>query len=118
MFEGGDSGQRDTGQGPSSKRRILHASGYLEIRRSSGTSSADVLEVHQGPPVASEQGRNRSRPYVVATWNDIELARRWLLLYPKRKKPDKSPEEPNEFELNSIRNDPDKLACIRTGLKL
>jgi len=38
------------------------------------------------------------------------------MLCPKRKKPDKSPEEPNEFELNSIRNDPDKLATIRTRL--
>jgi len=35
---------------------------------------------------------------------------------PKRKKPDKSPETPNEFELNSIRNDPDKLVTIRIGL--
>ena len=58
----------------------------------------------------------RSRPDVVETWDDSEVARRWLMLCPKRKKPDKSPEEPNEFELNSIRNDPDKLATIRTRL--
>ena len=58
----------------------------------------------------------RSRPDVVATWDDTEVARRWLMLCPKRKKPDKSPEAPNEFELNSIRNDPDKLATIRNRL--
>ena len=58
----------------------------------------------------------RSRPDVVATWDDTEVARRWLMLCPKRKKPDKSPEEPNEFELNAIRNDPEKLATIRTRL--
>ena len=58
----------------------------------------------------------RSRPDVVETWDDSEVARRWLMLYPKRKKPDKSPEEPNEFELNSIRNEPDKLATIRKRL--
>jgi hypothetical protein len=58
----------------------------------------------------------RSRPDVVATWDDTEVAKRWLMLCPKRKKPDKSPEEPNEFELNSIRNDPDKLSTIRTRL--
>ena len=56
----------------------------------------------------------RSRPDVIETWDDTEVARRWLMLCPKRKKPDKSPEEPNEFELNSMRNDPEKLAIIRT----
>jgi hypothetical protein len=58
----------------------------------------------------------RSRPEVVDSWDDTEVARRWLMLCPKRKKKDRSPEEPNEFELNSIRNDPDKLATIRTRL--
>jgi len=58
----------------------------------------------------------RSRPDVVQTWDDSEVARRWLMLCPKRKKKDRSPEEPNEFELNSIRNDPVKLATIRRRL--
>lgn len=58
----------------------------------------------------------RSRPDVVGTWDDTEVARRWLMLCPKRKKKDRSPEEPNEFELNSIRNDPTRLATIRTRL--
>ena len=58
----------------------------------------------------------RSRPDVVDTWDDTEVARRWLMLCPKRKKKDRSPEEPNEFELNSIRNDPARLATIRTRL--
>jgi hypothetical protein len=40
---------------------------------------------------------------VVETWDDSEVARRWLMLCPIRKKKDRSPEEPNEFELNSIR---------------
>ena len=58
----------------------------------------------------------RSRPDVIETWDETEVARRWLMLCPKRKRPDKSSEEPNEFELNSIRNDPEKLATIRTRL--
>jgi hypothetical protein len=58
----------------------------------------------------------RSRPDVVDTWDDAEVARRWLMLCPKRKKKDRSPEEPNEFELNSIRNDPARLETIRTRL--
>ena len=51
----------------------------------------------------------RSRPDVVESWDDREVARRWLMLCPVRKGRDGSAEEPNEFELNSIRNDPDKL---------
>ena len=58
----------------------------------------------------------RSRPDVVATWDDTEVARRWLLLCPLRKQPDGSPAEPAECELNSIRHDPDRLARIRSRL--
>jgi len=58
----------------------------------------------------------RSRPDVVATWDDTEVARRWLILCPKRKNEDRSAKEPNEFKLNSIRNDPEKVATIRTRL--
>ena len=36
----------------------------------------------------------RSRPDVVATWSDREVARRWLLLFPRRKNKDGSPAEP------------------------
>ena len=58
----------------------------------------------------------RSRPDVVESWDDGEVARRWMMLCPVRKKSDGSAEEPNEFELNSIRNDPDKLKGIRMRL--
>ena len=58
----------------------------------------------------------RSRPDVVATWDDSEVARRWLMLCPIRKKKDRFAEEPNEFELNSICKNPDKLATIRKRL--
>ncbi|HUG69858.1 MAG TPA: hypothetical protein VMM76_19050, partial [Pirellulaceae bacterium] len=58
----------------------------------------------------------RSRPDVVATWDDTEVARRWLLLCPVRKSKDGRPKEPNEFELNSICHDPERLAKIRTRL--
>jgi hypothetical protein len=58
----------------------------------------------------------RSRPDVVATWDDTEVARRWLLICPVRKNSAGDSEEPNEFELNSIRNDPRKLETIRLRL--
>ena len=39
----------------------------------------------------------RSRPDVVLTWVDTDVARRWLLICPVRKNSAGEPEEPNEF---------------------
>ena len=58
----------------------------------------------------------RSRPDVIATWDDTEVARRWLMLCPLRKDGEGCAEEPNEMELNSLRNDPQKLQTIRFRL--
>ena len=58
----------------------------------------------------------RSRTDVVAQRNDRQVARRWLLLCPKRKDADKSAMEPNDFEMNSIVHDPVKLASVRSRL--
>ena len=58
----------------------------------------------------------RSRPDCVETWDDTEVARRWLMLCPVRKDADGRAEEPNEMELNMTRNDPDRLKMIRTRL--
>lgn len=58
----------------------------------------------------------RSRPDVVAQWDDSEVARRWLMLCPIRKTAEGAAETPTEFELNGIRNDPDKLKEIRRRL--
>jgi len=65
----------------------------------------------------------RSRPDVVQTWDDTEVALRWWTLCPKRKiKRDVGgqklwvPVDPNEYDLNTIRNDPVKLAEIRRRL--
>ena len=65
----------------------------------------------------------RSRPDVVATWDDTEVARRWWTLCPQRKVKREVngqvvsvPAEPTEWDLNSIRNDPVKLAAVRSRL--
>ena len=58
----------------------------------------------------------RSRPDVVADWEDTEVARRWLMLCPKRKTADNRPEEPSESELDTIRHDPARLQEIRLRL--
>ena len=59
---------------------------------------------------------------MVQTWDDTEVARRWLLLLlllllcPIRKDAAGLAEEPNEMELNTIRNDRQKLETIRLRL--
>ncbi|WP_397570597.1 transposase [Schlesneria sp. T3-172] len=58
----------------------------------------------------------RSRPDVVATWSDEEVARRWLLLCPIRKDDHGNPLEPNQAELDFIQNDDRKLELIRLRL--
>ena len=47
----------------------------------------------------------RTRPDVVKNWSDEEVALHWWNLFPQRRRKDRSPEEPTEFELNQIRND-------------
>jgi REP element-mobilizing transposase RayT len=44
----------------------------------------------------------RTRPDVVKTWSDEEIARRWWRLFPKRKNRDKSAAEPTQEELDKI----------------
>jgi hypothetical protein len=58
----------------------------------------------------------RQRPDIVKTWDDTEVARRWLMLCPKKKNKDGSPNEPTEPQLNSIRNNVSKVKQIRSRL--
>jgi len=44
------------------------------------------------------------------------VARRWLRHYPKRRDQDGNPEEPNEPEIDTIANNPERLAEIRKRL--
>lgn len=58
----------------------------------------------------------KSQPQIVKHWTNREVARRWLMLCPKRKQRDGSPAEPKETEINSIVNDAVKLKQIRSRL--
>jgi REP element-mobilizing transposase RayT len=58
----------------------------------------------------------RTRPDLVKTWSDEEVALRWWNLFPQRRRKDRSPEEPTEFELNQIRNDASGLKEKRKRL--
>ena len=58
----------------------------------------------------------RSRPDVVDTWDDREVARRWLMICPKRKDKKGNALEPNESEIEAIRSSPVALKTIRLRL--
>tara|TARA_R110002049_G_scaffold72490_7_gene187563 strand:+ start:147841 stop:148746 length:906 start_codon:yes stop_codon:yes gene_type:complete len=58
----------------------------------------------------------RSRPDVVATWSDQEVAQRWLRLFPMRREKDGSPSEPLKPEIDMIVNQPEVLAERRKRL--
>ena len=58
----------------------------------------------------------RTRPDIVRSWSDEQVARRWLRLFPPRKKKDGQPAEPNQVELNQILLDPARVAKLRTRL--
>jgi hypothetical protein len=57
----------------------------------------------------------RTRPDVVAIWDDTEVARRWLTLCPLRICAG-GPAVISESDLNSLRNDPAKVREIRSRL--
>ena len=58
----------------------------------------------------------RSRPDVVSTWDDTEVARRWLTLCPVQKDEFGRAIEPTEADLNTIRNNKQKLTQVRRRL--
>jgi REP element-mobilizing transposase RayT len=57
----------------------------------------------------------RSRPDVVATWTDREVAERWLRLFPKRRRRDQ-PSEPTEADINTVLNQRELIADFRHRL--
>ncbi|WP_286177385.1 hypothetical protein [Stieleria mannarensis] len=58
----------------------------------------------------------RSRPDVVDTWDDTEVARRWLMICPERTDAKGDPMAPSQAELDGIRNVPHRVAEIRLRL--
>ena len=58
----------------------------------------------------------RNRPDVVKEWSDEEVARRWWMLFPKRRDDEGRPEKPRASDLSMITSDADKLAEIRGRL--
>jgi REP element-mobilizing transposase RayT len=57
----------------------------------------------------------RNRPDVVAKWDDKEVAIRWLRVFPGRRL-EEHLAEPNENDVNSLVNQPQRLALVRERL--
>ncbi len=58
----------------------------------------------------------RTRPDVVATWSDDEVACRWLRLFPIRRLEDGTPAEPSEQEIGTVRGNAERLVEVRRRL--
>ena len=58
----------------------------------------------------------RTRPDLVDTWSDVEVARRWWTLFPKRKNEDGTAKVPKPKELEVLMADADALAEKRRRL--
>ncbi len=104
------------GQDPLTGKNFDHRKAWIEdhLRNFAASFGIDLL----GFAVLSNHFHLilRSRPDVVATWDDAEVARRWLTLCPHRRHSDGSPKEPTKSELNAIRRCPIRLAEIRLRL--
>ncbi len=74
------------------------------------------VEILSPDEVAVVHVTNRTVRRCFLIGDDTEVARRWLMLCPKRRMADQQPEEPTEFQLNMIRQDPARVQQIRSRL--
>jgi REP element-mobilizing transposase RayT len=58
----------------------------------------------------------RTRPDIVATWSDREVASRWLTLFPRKRKPWHTVIPPVEEEIRALAHCPDRIATLRQRL--
>ncbi len=58
----------------------------------------------------------RTRPDIVALWSDQEVARRWLILFPRHRNPDGTPLPPTEQEICALADCPERITQLRRRL--
>ena len=58
----------------------------------------------------------KTRPDIPKQWSDREVARRWRLLFPKRRRKDGAAEEPNEQEILALIASPERIEILRERL--
>jgi len=68
-----------------------------------------VMETHDHTVV-------RTRPDIVATWSDREVATRWLTLFPRHRVMGDGARVPVEEEICALANHPDRIAKLRQRL--
>jgi REP element-mobilizing transposase RayT len=104
------------GQDPLSGKNFDHRKQWIEdyLRQFAASFGIDLL----GFAILSNHFHLilRTRPDVVATWSDQEVARRWLRLCPLHRHADGSPGEPTQPEIDSIAGCPVKRVEIRQRL--
>lgn len=104
------------GRDPLTGKDFNHRKRWLEarFRKLAGRFAIDVL----GFAILDNHFHLilRNRPDVADTWDDREIARRWLLICPKRKTLRGDPETPSQAEIDSIVNDAALVAKLRIRL--
>ncbi len=58
----------------------------------------------------------RLRPDIVALWSDWEVARRWLMLFPRHRDPNGRAMSPAEEEIRALADCPERIAKLRKRL--
>ena len=58
----------------------------------------------------------RTRPDIVASWTDREVAKRWLTLFPRRRGPRRTHTPPTEKEICGLADWPERIAQLRKRL--
>jgi len=104
------------GNDPVSGKSFDHRKGWIEneLKRLAATMGIDVLAF----ACLSNHFHLilRSRPDVVETWTDHEIARRWCRLCPAKKCADPANYEPSPAEMAMIVNCPERLTEVRLRL--
>jgi len=104
------------GQDPVSGKDFEHRRQWIQHRLQflAGQFGVDVL----GFAVMSNHVHVvlRNRPDVVQGWSDLEVARRWWNVFPKRRDREGNAKEPTDIELQMIMIDPDQMTEIRQRL--
>jgi hypothetical protein len=58
----------------------------------------------------------RTRPDIVASWSDLEVATRWLTLFPHYNHKEDKVEPPSDMQISALANDPQRIAELRKRL--
>ena len=58
----------------------------------------------------------RTRPDIVASWSDLQVATRWLTLFTRYNHKEDKLEPPSDLQISALANDPKRIALLRKRL--